>query len=213
MLYLDDKNVMPLRLYSATGANCCERVQWPMDFKGVQYEVVDIEHASDVSQFNAESPFARVPLLIVDGQPLSESMAIAKFIEELVPWPQMLGTSAFGRARVREVCEAVNSSIHPIQSSSVVRYFHPEWTKEQMRPIRAEWIVRGLTKLEPRLWTSSPYAVGHHLSLADIFVGVMYQKARSLGINEHLLPTFLDHWKYLMKQELVHASCPYGGNR
>lgn len=199
---------MALRLYAAAGANCCERVRWLMDYKRIPYELVDVECSADVSEFKAHSPFGRVPLLIVDGQPLSESMAISEFIEEVAPSPPMLGSSSLERAHVREICEAINASIHPVQNSSVVRYFQPTWTKDEMRPVRAEWVAQGLARLQSRLWKSSAYVVGERFSLADIFVAIMYKKAIALGARPSVLSLFASHWSHLMAQPAIRNSCP-----
>ena len=199
---------MNLRLYSAEGANCCERVRWALDHKLIKFDLIDLDDSAMPAEFVEHSPFGRVPLLVIDGQPLSESMAIVEYIEEIVPEPNMLGASALARARVREVCEAVNSSIHPVQNSSVVRYFHPTWSKQQMRPGRAGWITSNLVKLENRLWRSSPYAVGNTFTLADVFVGVIYRKAISLGASQEVLAKFDVHWSFLMSQPAVKRSCP-----
>lgn len=199
---------MKLRLYSAEGANCCDRVLWVLNYKGLRYELADPNAPEHTAEFTRISPFGRVPVLVASDQPLSESMAIAEFAEELVPDPTLLGQSMMERAQIREVCEAVNSSIHPVQNSSVVRYFQPHWSKEQMQSVRAAWIEQNLRKLEPKLWRSSPFVVGVAFSLADIFVAVIFRKAVSLGSPEELLPRFSAHWRHLLSIPEVEGSCP-----
>lgn len=200
---------MKLRLYSAEGANCCERIRWMLDYKSVSFELMDIESSEAVSAFRLHSPFGRVPVLLVDGEPLTESMAIAEFIEEIAPVPNLLGTSIGLRARVREVCEVVNSSIHPVQNSSVVRYFHPTWSKDAMRTVRANWIEHNLLKLRPLLWSSSSYVVGDGFTLADIFVAIIFRKAMALGASAEVLSDFERHWSFLMSMPDVRASYPH----
>lgn len=199
---------MKLCLYSATAANCCERVRWAMDYKAIRYELIDVETLVEQGPFLAKSPFGRVPLLLIDGYAITESMAIAEFIEEIIPTPTLLGTTPIERACVREVCEAINSSIHPIQNSSVVRYFQPNMQKEAMRPLRAEWISTNLGKLRGRLWQSSSFAVGDKFTLADIFIAVMFKKALALGAALEPLADYDQHWHHLMSLPSVRDSCP-----
>ncbi len=197
---------MHLKFYYASGANCCERVRWLLDYKHIAYELVDLDGDYDQAHFQRISPFGRVPIVEVDGRVLSESMAIAELIEELFPQPALLPTDAFTRALVREACEAVNASIHPVQNSSVVRYFHPDWNKAQMQPVRAQWINSNLAKLQAKLWQESEFVAGTAFSLADIFIVSIYQKGLALGMPD--LPRFAQHWAFLQAQPEIYRACP-----
>lgn len=199
---------MKIRFYHAPDANCCERLLWILDYKKVAYERIDVGLGDVGEQVRLLSPFARVPLMEIDGIALSESMAMAEFIEEIAPNPPLQYTEAFARAQVREICEAVNSSIHPQQNSSTVRYFHPEWSKEEMRPARANWLRINLQKLQSRLWHVSQYAVGEQFTMADIFVSIIYRKALDLGVLVSDLPEYDQYWNFLMSDETISGSCP-----
>lgn len=199
---------MDIKFYYSSGSNCCERVRWALDYKHVQYELVDLDGGFDESHFAAISPFGRVPMMEVDGVPLSESMAMVELLEEYAPQPPLTYPDVIRRAQVREVCEAVNSSIHPIQNSSVIRHFLPQLGKEQIRPIRADWIRTNLEKLQPRLWRTSQFGVGDQFTLADIFLAAIYRKGWELGMGSGL-PAFEAHWAYLLSQPRIRDSCPF----
>lgn len=197
-----------IRFYYAAGANCCERVRWALDWKRLSYDLVDLDQPFDEARFAAISPFGRVPVMELDGAPLTESMAMLEYIEEIAPTPPLNYADPLARARVREICEAVNSSIHPVQNSGVIRHFRPEWSKAEMRPVRAEWIATNLEKLAPLLWREGSFAVGDRFTLADILVGVIFAKGRALGIAAGRLRRFEQHWEHLMSVPAVRASCP-----
>lgn len=199
---------MHLKLYFACGANCSDRVRWTLTYKGVPFEGIDVNATAGDETFLSVSPFGRVPVLVVDQRPLTESMAIVEYLEELHPEPSLMSLNALERARIREVCEAVNSSIHPLQNSSVLRAIRPDWTKDEVRLFRSRWIESNLEKLRPLLWRSSPYAVGNHFTLADIFIAVMYRKGVALGGRVSEARPFRSHWEYLMSQSAIAASCP-----
>jgi maleylacetoacetate isomerase len=199
---------MALILYIAEGASCCERVRWALAYKGQPHQLVDVEQPEHAGRLAAISPFGRVPILELEGRLLSESMAMLELIEELQPEPPLNYGDPWLRARVREVCEAVNSSIHPVQNSSVVGRLRPDWDKAAMRPFRRQWIAENLQALAPKLWRDSAYAVGDRFTLADILVAVMARKARALGLDAETLPAFERHWLHLMAQPRVAASCP-----
>ena len=194
--------------YYAVGANCCERVRWALDYKQLDYSLVDVGRDPDNENFRHISPFGRVPVIEVDGVPLSESMALLEFLEEVAPEPALNYADPTGRARVREVCEAVNASIHPIHNSSVIRHFHANWSKDDMRPFRADWISSNLSKLESRLWLDGPFVVGDRFSLADILVSVIFNKGLELGMDVAALPRFQEHWQHLMTIDRIRGCCP-----
>ncbi|WP_310618505.1 hypothetical protein [Flexibacterium corallicola] len=52
----------------------------------------------------------------------------------------------------------------------------------QKKDLRARWCSQTLPKLKSLLWKESKFAVGHAFTLADIFVAVIYRKARSHGM-------------------------------
>lgn len=199
---------MQIKFYHAPNANCCERLLWILDYKKLAYERIDVGLADVGEQVRQHSPFARVPLMEVDGIALSESMAMAEFIEEITPNPPLQYDSAFARAQVREICEAVNSSIHPQQNSSTVKFFHPDWDREQMRTVRGKWLLINLEKLQKCLWQNGQFAVGQQFTQADIFVSIIYRKALELGVQASDLPQYEQHWQFLMSHEAIRASCP-----
>jgi glutathione S-transferase len=204
---------MHIKFYYAAGANCCERVRWALDYKGIAYELVTLDADTPASALAAISPFGRVPVMELDGAPLTESMAMVELLEELSPPNPLNYATPFARAQVREICEAVNASIHPVQNSSVVNYFHPSWDKAQMRATRARWISTNLSKLAPRLWRSSGFAVGVQFTLADIFVAAIYRKGVALGMSAATDPGYEAHWQFLMAHPAIRQSCPLPDRR
>lgn len=200
--------IMQIKFYYVAGANCCERVRWVLDYKRVQYELVDLDGPHHEQQLSAMSPFRRVPVMEIDGTALTESMAMIELLEEVAPSPPLNYATSLIRAQVREVCEAVNSSIHPVQNSSVVSHFRPELSKEEMRPIRADWIASNLLKLQTRLWKASGFAIGNQFTFADIFVAAIFRKGRELGIQTETLGAFEMHWEFLMSYPVIRTSCP-----
>jgi maleylacetoacetate isomerase len=197
---------MPLKLYFAHGANCSDRVRWVLAYKRIAFEAVDVEATGGSQGLSKVSPFGRVPVLETEHGAITESMAIAEFLEESYPEFPLLPADPLDRARVREVCEVVNASIHPVQNSSALLAVRPDWTKEEMRPFRSHWIISNLEAIQSLLWRASPFAVGSGVTLADIFVAVMYRKGVSLGGKE--LDAYRAHWEHLMSQPRVAASVP-----
>mgnify|MGYP003651632580 CR=1 FL=1 len=97
---------MEIILYSADGSNSSQRVEWALRYKKIPYKV----HLNDSNSFGA---YGYVPAISIDGAIVSESMAILELLEETYPAIPLLAKQALERAKIREVCEYVNSTIHP----------------------------------------------------------------------------------------------------
>lgn len=172
---------MDIVLYYSPTSNCSLRVKWVFDYKGINYKLVDVSEAGPDHVFFNLSPYGYVPIVTVDDAVLYESMAIAEFAEEAFGEPALFPGNALDRARIREVCEFVNSTIHPAQNSSILRFLNPELSDAERVKLRINWINNCLDRLRPRLWVDSQFAVSTDFSLADIFLYEMCAKVVSLG--------------------------------
>jgi glutathione S-transferase len=98
---------MKLELVSNTLCPYVHRAAAMMHEKAVPFERRYIDLKARPDWFLAISPRGKVPVLLVDGQPLFESQAIIEFIDETHP-PSLLGTDPFERARQRAWVEVAN---------------------------------------------------------------------------------------------------------
>lgn len=172
---------MNIVLYYSPSSNCSLRVKWVFDYKGIDYKLVDVSGVDADHAFFSLSPYGYVPIVTVDDEVLSESMAIAEFAEETFGEPSLFPGNSLNRSHIREVCEFVNSTIHPAQNSSILRFLNPELRDGKRVELRINWINHCLARLKPRLWKGSQFAVGTSFSLADIFLFEICVKLVSLG--------------------------------
>jgi glutathione S-transferase len=98
---------MKLELVSHTLCPYVHRAAVMIHEKGVAFERRYIDLKAKPAWFLAISPRGKVPVLLVDGQPLFESMAIIEFLDETVP-PSLLPAEPIARARQRAWVEVAN---------------------------------------------------------------------------------------------------------
>ena len=197
---------MEVSLYSAKGSNSAERVEWVLNFKGIDYERIEISSDELATTYLDINPFGYVPSLRVDGSILSESMAIVEYLEERFPYPGLFGKSLNEKTHIRRVCEYVNSSIHSPQNRTVLRFMRPELDETSKRELRGVWIMRCLEKLSASICRESGFAVGKDFSVADIFVASIYKKALQHGCTRN---SFYDkHLMYIRANDRVVVSEP-----
>ncbi len=197
---------MEVSLYSAKGSNSAERVEWVLNFKGIDYERIEISSDELATTYLDINPFGYVPSLRVDGSIFSESMAIVEYLEERFPYPGLFGKSLNEKTHIRRVCEYVNSSIHSPQNRTVLRFMRPELDEKSKRELRGVWIMRCLEKLSASICRESGFAVGKDFSVADIFVASIYKKALQHGCTRN---SFYDkHLMYIRANDRVVVSEP-----
>jgi glutathione S-transferase len=106
---------MTLQLYFAPGA--CSFVPHAMlETAGAAFEpkMVKLHKGEQYGEeYKALNPRSQVPLLITDGQPISQIMAITTFIAESFPAAQFLPTQPLAKAKVLETLAWMNNSVHP----------------------------------------------------------------------------------------------------
>ncbi len=197
-----------IKFYYSRGSNCSERVKWVLDHKQITYHQIDADELYGSEKYFEINPFGRVPSMIIDGMVLNESMVMVEFLEENFRTNPLLPKNPISKAEIRQICEIVNSTIHPMQNSKVVEFFKPGLDKKVKTEIRAQWVGKGLTTLTSYLWKQSKFAAGTQFSLADIFVTVIYNKGISLGLNRIDYPKFESHWMCLLSDPSISYYCP-----
>ncbi|HEY6475445.1 MAG TPA: glutathione S-transferase family protein [Polyangia bacterium] len=98
---------MKLELVSHTLCPYVHRAAAMIHEKGVAFERRYIDLKAKPDWFLKISPRGKVPVLLVDGQPLFESMAIIEFLDETQP-PSLLPADPFARALQRAWVEVAS---------------------------------------------------------------------------------------------------------
>lgn len=116
------------------------------------------------------NPSGLVPALYVDDILLTESMAIAEYLEETRPNPPLLPSTPAERAIVRRICEHVNSGMQPMQNLRVLDKINEDYKADKVE-WATYWNKFGHDSLEKILsHTAGTYAFGDNLTLADVFI-------------------------------------------
>jgi len=93
-----------IAFYYSQGSNCSERVKWVLDYKQVNYDLLNADLFYGIEEYLKINPFGRVPAMVIDNFLLNESMVMAEYLEEVYPLNSVLPKDPFSRALVRQVC-------------------------------------------------------------------------------------------------------------
>jgi maleylacetoacetate isomerase len=178
------------------------RVRVALNLKGIvaRETIVDVgggEQRGDA--YLKINPLGGIPALIDHGAgqpetPLTQSLAILEFLEEIHPAPPLLPQNAHARARVRSLAGMLAADTHPLITPRVRSYLATErgiddaaWRAWQM-----QWFGTGLRAFEQRL-ASEPgtgrYCHGDTPTMADICLASIHSVMRVFKIEIEGIPT------------------------
>lgn len=104
---------MNYQLVSTAICPFVQRAVIMLNEKGVAYEAVYVDLDEPPDWFVELSPRRRVPVLVADGTPIFESIAICEFLEEVEPEPPLFPRDPLLRARDRGWFGFVSNDLFP----------------------------------------------------------------------------------------------------
>ena len=173
------------------------RVRIGLNLKGVDYQskaVNLLEGAQKSGDYRAFNPQGFVPMLEIDGERLTQSLAILVYLDQRFPDPPLMPAGIADQAHVRSMALAVACDIHPLNNLRVLKYLKGELghSQDEVDAWYRHWIVEGLSALEamagPR---AGEFLFGDSLTVADICLVPQMFNARRFDVPLDGYPTLL----------------------
>ena len=182
---------MKLVLHGYFRSGTSYRTRLALNWKGVEYQYVAVNLATGEQHsdaYKALNPQGLVPALEVDGQVMTQSVAILEWIEEAFPQRPLLPSDLMDRARVRAFGAAIGCDIHPLQNLRILKKARelsgddaeagPAWARH--------WISLGFDALEQLAEQAdgqNGFIFGDGPSLAEIYLLPQMFNARRFGVD------------------------------
>ena len=195
-----------LVLYNYFRSSTSFRIRIALHWKGLAFEYKPIHLLKDGGeQHKAEyrdlNPTGGVPTLLHEGRVIAQSMAILEYLEERFPERPLLPTDLHARALVRQICENINSDMHPLGNLKVLQYLtgHLGISEEAKNQWLSHWLVQGFAAIEKILErTAGTYAVGAQVTAADAFLVPQVVTAQRFHVSVDNFPNvkriFVSHF-------------------
>jgi maleylacetoacetate isomerase len=137
----------------------------------------------------ARNPQGLVPVIEIDGQILTQSLAILEYLDE-TRGPIFLPADPFGRARVRALSHAISMDIHPPCNLRVMRLATDPPSILAPQDWMQAIMVPGLAALERMLDhpETGKFCHGEQVTMADICLVPQVYNARRWKIDLEPMP-------------------------
>ena len=188
-------------LYSYWRSSAAYRVRIALNLKGIDYDTRPVNLVRDGGEqrkpeYLRLNPQGLVPILALDGQVISQSMAIIEYLEERWPTPALLPSRSEKRARVRSLALMVACDIHPLNNSRVQKYLveRMEVGEEAKLSWYRHWVAAGFEAIETRLRRESGtgrFCHGDAPGLADLCLVPQVYNAQRFQCDLSVFPTIL----------------------
>ena len=178
------------------------RVRVALNLKGLKAieHVINLDAGEQRSEaFLKINPLGAIPALIdhqagPSSEPLTQSLAILEYLDEVEPTPALLPKDAYGRARVRSIAAMLVADTHPLITPRVKKYLTTEgkFDDAAFRAWQVRWFSTGLEAVEARLVAETQtgsFVHGDTVTMADICLASILAVTRVFKIDVAGIPT------------------------
>jgi maleylacetoacetate isomerase len=208
-----------MKLHNYFRSSASFRVRIALELKGLDYEYIPVHIARGDHK---KPPYADlsadtlVPMLEIDGEKLSQSMAIIEYLDETRPEPALLPPDPKNRARVRALAQSIACEIHPLNNLRVLKYLVRDMKldDETKNAWYVHWCREGLEAFERQLMQRpvSAFCHGDTPTLADCCLVPQIFNAQRFKVNFDGLPRTMAAYDACMAmpafQKAQPSNCP-----
>lgn len=159
-------------------------------------------------EYLALNPLGLVPVLVVDGKPLTQIVAICDYLDRRFPQAGLLPADDWQRAQGMSVLAWMNNTVHP----TFTHIFRPtkfaagEAAQADVRSTAVAMFREHLERIETMTQQAGPFLLGDKLSFVDAYALVFLRWGGLGGIDPASLPAYQAYVARVAEQPPVAAA-------
>jgi glutathione S-transferase len=168
-----------IKLYGLRMSNYYSLTKALLIEKGLEFEEVKSPPTQEEDNLK-RSPMGKMPSIEVDGQYMSETLAIFTYLERLQPEPALLPSDPFAAGKVIELANHIKLDIELVARRCLPELlFGKPVSDETKEQVRAD-LEKGIRAVA-RLCVCKPYAAGADFTVADLYAYYCFGLANTLA--------------------------------
>jgi glutathione S-transferase len=167
-----------LKLHGMPRSNYYNLAKACLVYKEIPFEEV-MATPSQEEDYLTKSPMGKVPCLETDEGFISETLAIAEYLDALQPDRPLLPTAAFARGKALELLRHVELDIELTARRCLPAAFFGAEASDELKTSTRKDLARGIRAVS-RLYVCDPYAAGNEFTLADLYTYFTFGLAGSI---------------------------------
>jgi glutathione S-transferase len=180
-----------IQLYGLRMSNYYSLTKALLIEKGVEFEEVKAPPTQEEDNLS-RSPMGKMPSIGVDGQFLSESLAIATYLDRIAPEPALLPSDPFAAAKVVELVCHLKLDVELVARRCLPQLLFKKPVSDETREGAKADLIKGMAAVE-RIFVGTPYAAGDAVTLADFYTFYTFGLVTGVGKAVMDLDVLADH--------------------
>ncbi len=199
---------MSLKLYFSPGA-CSFVPHSLLQLTGASFEPIMVKlHKGEQNgdEYKAINPRGQVPVLIDNGQVITQILAIILYLDQKFPACQFLPTEPVARAKAIETLAWMNNTIHPTFTHIFMPHkFSDQADVQANLKVFNTQIYKGLlSELEALVQSStSPWLFGGNIGPVDAYALTLTRWGSIAGIDPSTYPALWAHVQKVSANEAI----------
>ncbi len=143
-------------------------------------------------EYLALNPLGLVPLLVVDGKPLSQILAICTYLDGRYPQAGLLPVDPWQRAQAMSTFAWMNNTVHPTFTHIFrsQKFADGEAAQAEIKRTALGMFRGQLERIQEMAGKASPCLLGEKLSFIDAYALVFLRWGGLAGIDPATLPAY-----------------------
>jgi glutathione S-transferase len=159
-------------------------------------------------EYLAMNPNGQVPVLVVDGKPLTQIVAICDYLDRSFPKAGLLPAEPWARAQALSQLAWMNNTVHPAFTHvfRASEFAESEAAQADVKKVAAARFRKHLERIQGWTANAGPYWHGERITPHDAYAFTLLRWGGYAGVDPKSLPGYLAYVERVMAAPPVAAA-------